>query len=164
MITLEADDLSSGVLLTGANALLTSVTTQPDVGDGTDVAIAADIITTGSGAGAELQVTIVNGAVTAVTVAGDGSNYAAGDTLTITAGDLVSAGFAANLAYCAFADLDSDNLADPCVAADFDDGGACCPGLPISCVVVHRVLMCVLGGASRSCSAPRLLLDSSHAQ
>jgi len=84
----------SGALSTTADALLTSVTTQPTAATqgGPFTIAAAGITTSGSGTGAELSVAIGSAVATAVTVTAAGSGYAVGDTLTIAHADLTAAG------------------------------------------------------------------------
>jgi hypothetical protein len=73
----------TGALVQCADALLSSITTNPT--DATNNAGLASLATTssGSGSGAVLTVVISGGAVTGVTVTTAGKGYEAGDTLTV---------------------------------------------------------------------------------
>ena len=77
---------NNGKILTGADALLTSIT--QNTSDSLDNLYSVEPTTSGEGSGLVLTVTVSGNAVTGLLATSAGSGYAAGDTLTIGAGDI----------------------------------------------------------------------------
>ena len=76
----------NGKILTDADALLTSIT--QNTSDSLDNLYSVEPTTSGEGSGLVLTVTVSGNAVTGLLATSAGSGYAAGDTLTISAGDI----------------------------------------------------------------------------
>ena len=86
---------SSGVLLEDADALLSSISSNPvDCDDATYTAVA---LTGGAGTGAQATVVCSGNTITSITVTSAGSGYLAGDVLTIAATDLGAGSSAATI-------------------------------------------------------------------
>jgi len=94
--SIENGQLPTGTLPTSADALLTSINSNPT--DGVDATYTSVALTNdGSGTGAVATVVISGNTISSITITTAGSGYVAGDTLTIAGGDLGAGSTAATI-------------------------------------------------------------------
>lgn len=86
VLNIASGVLGSGILKSGADELLSSITTN--CADATLVGNVSVTATGGSGGDATFALNLAGGAVTSITAAAGQNNFAEGDTLTITADQL----------------------------------------------------------------------------
>jgi len=104
----DVSSASTGALLEDADALLSSISSNPT--DCDDATYTAVNLTGGTGTGAQVTVVCSGNTITSITVTSAGSGYLVGDVLTIAALDLGTSSSAATIT------LVVDDLVSPSVA------------------------------------------------